>query len=268
MRPAAETAGVGTTCALASAECGGSLLRITLDRPKGNVIDGEMIREIRAIVERAQGAAGRTGARTILIEGNGGNFSFGASVEEHRADKVAEMLGAFHEMLRELAGSGKVVLAAIRGQCLGGGLELAAMAHRIFAAPDARLGCPEIKLGVFAPAASCLLPARIGQRHADDLLLTGRTVDAEEALRIGLVDDVVPDPAAAAIAWHTKHLAPLSSAALAHAVRAARHAFHQGLGVALRAVERQYLDELVRTADATEGIMAFLEKRKPVWRNA
>jgi cyclohexa-1,5-dienecarbonyl-CoA hydratase len=253
---------VASNSVLTSVEAGGSLIRVVLNRPKGNVLDLAMIGEIRSAVA---GHARSPRVAAFLFEGQGPNFSFGASVEEHRGPSVEILLPAFHGLFRELAGSGKVLLAAVRGNCLGGGLELAAFCHRVFASPDAKLGCPEIRLGVFAPAASCVLPARVGQPAADDLLLTGRVLGAAEAAKIGLVDELADDPSAAALAWHGTHLQPHSAVALGHAVRAARGRFHRELLEDLHALERQYLDELRFSQDACEGIDAFLEKRPPAW---
>lgn len=238
----------------------GGLLRLVLARPKGNVLDRAMIDALRAEVRDADPAT-----RSILIEGEGRHFSFGASVEEHRADLVGDMLPAFHALFRDLLGAGKVLLAAVRGQCLGGGLELAAACHRVFAAPDATLGQPEVKLGVFAPIASLVLPLRLGQGRADDLLLTGRSVSAEEALGLGLVDELAPDPTEAARAWHRVHLAPLSAAGLRRAALAARQLMRRALDDDLPRLERLYLDDLMSTLDAREGIEAFLQRRPPAW---
>jgi cyclohexa-1,5-dienecarbonyl-CoA hydratase len=243
-------------------EVDGTLLRLVLDRPKGNVLDAAMVSALRAEVGAARADPQ---VRALLIEGEGKHFSFGASVDEHRKENVAAMLATFHGLFRDLDGCGKVVLAAVRGQCLGGGLELAAFCHRVFAAPDAQLGCPEIKLGVFAPIGSIVLPLRVGPGRAADLLLTGRSLEAEQALAWGLVDELAADPGAAAIAWHRTNLAPLSGVAVAHAARAVRHAFSRELRASIDALEDQYLDELVATHDANEGIAAFIEKRTPAW---
>lgn len=250
------------TPVLSNLEEDGTLLRLTLNRPKGNVLDGEMIKVLRAEVAQA---ASWVPVRTLLITGEGRHFSFGASVEEHRPEQVQEMLGQFHALFREVLDSGLVALAAVRGQCLGGGLELAAFCQRLFASPDARLGQPEIKLGVFAPVASVLLPHRIGQANADDLLLSGRSVTAEEGLALGLVDEVSEDPVEAALAWHRTHLSGLSAASVRHASRAARFRLRRAMLDDLAAVEGAYLSELMATHDAPEGIASFLEKRDPLW---
>jgi len=169
----------------------GALLRLRLSRPKANIVDAAMIAGLRsALREHLPGAR----LRAVLLDAEGPHFSFGASVEEHLPESCAAMLRDLHALILQLVASPVPVLVAVRGQCLGGGLEVAAAGHRIFAAPGAMLGQPEIKLAVFAPAASCLLPERIGQARAEDLLFSGRGIGAEEAHRIGLVDALADDP--------------------------------------------------------------------------
>jgi cyclohexa-1,5-dienecarbonyl-CoA hydratase len=157
----------------------------------------------------------------------------------------------------------KPILMAVKGQCLGGGLEFAAAGHLTFLAQDAQLGQPEMKLAVFAPAASCLLPLRIGQARAEDLLYSGRSIDAPTALAWGLANQVADDPVAAALEYFDKHLAGKSAASLARAVRAARVPFAEAVKRRLAEVERLYLQDLMNTHDAKEGLAAFLEKRAP-----
>ncbi len=249
----------------ATLEEDGSLLRLTLSRPKGNILDREMVDALRGEIAITNG---REAVRSILIHGAGKHFSFGASVAEHQPVVVNDMLPEFHALFRELQDCGKVFLAAVSGQCLGGGLELAAFCQRVFASPGAALGQPEIKLGVIAPVASVILPYRLGQARADDLLLTGRSVGAEEALTLGLVDELAEDPLAAATAWHSKHIKPLSAAALRHGVLAARTGLRRGLREDLADIERFYLSDLMSTHDAPEGIASFLEKREPQWTHS
>ncbi|MBL8766305.1 MAG: enoyl-CoA hydratase/isomerase family protein [Planctomycetes bacterium] len=245
-----------------AAECDGSLVRLVLARPKGNVLDAAMVGRLRELIADATASPRVT---TLMFQGEGSHFSFGASVDEHRREHVAAMLHGFHALFRELIASSKVVLAAVRGQCLGGGLELAAFAHRVFAAPDAQLGCPEVKLGVFAPVGAIVLPWRMGQARGDALLLSGAKLAASDALAQGLVDEIADDPAAAAVRWHTDALQASSAVAVRHTARAARERFHRAFVTTLDVLERQYLDELVPTHDANEGIAAFLDKRSPVW---
>jgi cyclohexa-1,5-dienecarbonyl-CoA hydratase len=244
---------------------GGELWRVFLARPKGNVLDEEMIDALSAVFDEAQGA---TDLKAICLSADGPHFSFGASVQEHLPGRVSGMLRTFHQLIVSMADAAVTTLAAVRGRCLGGGLELAASCHRVFAAPAASLGQPEIKLGVFAPLGSLILPERIGMGAAADLCLTGRSLGGEEARRVGLVDELAEDPDQAAVDYARQHLLPHSAASLRHAVRAVRHAFDARLFGRLEDVERLYLGELMKTADAVEGLNAFLEKRPPRWRNA
>lgn len=240
----------------------GSLLRLTLNRPKANVLDAAMVGALRDALAKLDD---QPAVRSVLIAAAGKHFSFGASVEEHQPDRVADMLSTFHALFRDLLNSGRVLLAAVSGQCLGGGLELAAFCQRVFAAPGAVLGQPEIKLAAIAPIGSVVLPLRCGQGAADDLLLTGRSVGAEEALRLGVVDEVCEEPVEAALAWHRTHLVPLSAAALRHAVWASRLALRRAVEEDLPRLEQRYTEQLMATADGPEGIAAFLEKRSPTW---
>ena len=241
---------------------GERLWEVRLATPKANILDAAKMSGLREIFR----AAGETPAlAAVLLTAEGPHFSFGASVEEHLPDRVAAMLASFHGVFRAIAASGVPVVAAVRGQCLGGGLELVSFCHRVFAAPDAMLGQPEIKLGVFAPVASVLLPERVGRGAADDLLLSGRSIDATQALRIGLVDEVGDDPEGRARAYVEDVFGPLSAAVLRHAARAAREEFHRRMFTALEHLEQSYLDELMETADAVEGLRAFIAKRKPQW---
>lgn len=241
------------------------ILQLTLDRPKGNILDSAMVAALRAAVRED---AAQPQVRAVLFEGAGAHFSFGASVEEHKPDQVAAMLNSFHGLFRDLIEVRKPLLAAVRGQCLGGGLELAAFCQRIFATPEAKLGQPEIVLGVFAPVGSFVLPRRVGQAHADDLLLSGRTVGAEDALRMGLVDEIADDPTEAAITWVRTHLHAKSTAALGIAVEGARHEHDRAFLAHIDGLERLYLERLMKFRDAHEGIEAFLERRKPEWSNS
>jgi cyclohexa-1,5-dienecarbonyl-CoA hydratase len=242
----------------------GTLLRLRLSRPKANIVDASMIAALRSALE-AHLPSSRL--RAVLLDAEGPHFSFGASVEEHLPDSCAAMLRGLHALILRLLESPVPILVAVRGQCLGGGLEVAAAGNRIFAAPGAALGQPEMKLGVFAPAASCLLPERIGQSRAEELLLSGRSVGAEEALRIGLVDAVADDPEAAALAWFDEHLAQKSASSIRFAVRAARDGFRERVAEKIARVERMYLTELMATRDAVEGLSAFIARRPPKWED-
>lgn len=244
---------------------GGALWRVVIGGSKGNVIDASVTEALTGVFTDAARAGS---LKALLVEGQGKHFSFGASVPEHLPGQVEGMLRRFHGMLRALVECNVSVLAVVRGQCLGGGLELVSVCQRVFAARDARLGQPEIALGVFAPAASVVLAERVGRPHAEDLCLSGRTVDAGEALALGLVDELADDPAEAALAYARRHLLPRSAASLRFAVRALRVGLRARLATDLADVERLYLEELMNTHDAVEGLQAFLDKRAPAWRDA
>ncbi|MFQ5692989.1 MAG: cyclohexa-1,5-dienecarbonyl-CoA hydratase [Nitrospinota bacterium] len=242
----------------------GRLLRLRLARPKANLIDAEMI---AALDEAFAGSLDMADLNGVLLDHEGPHFSFGASVEEHLPDQCADMLKGLHRLVGRMVECPVPVLVAVRDQCLGGGLEVASAGGLIFAAPDAALGQPEIKLAVFAPAASCLLPERVGRAHAEDLLFSGRSVTGEEAAAMGLVHTVAEDPEAAALAYFDERLAPLSASSLRFAVRAVRAGFAARVKARLAEVEELYGSGLMRTRDAVEGLEAFLEKRPAVWEN-
>lgn len=248
-----------------SFERNGAVLHLQLNRPKANIVDAEMIAALDGALAAHLGARD---LKAVLISACGPHFSFGASVKEHLPDTCGAMLASLHALIRRMLTSPVVILVAVRGQCLGGGLELAMAGHRVFATPDANLGQPEIMLGVFAPAASCFMPERIGQSRAEDLLYSGRSVSGEQAAKIGLVDVLDAVPEAAALAWFDQALGSKSASSLRLAVRAARLGYVQRMTEKLEAVERLYLNELMATHDAIEGLNAFIAKRPAKWENA
>ncbi len=242
----------------------GALLRLRLARPKANIVDAAMIAALQGAFDAHRG---NSGVLAALVDAEGPHFSFGASVEEHLAERCAGMLASLHALLLSMLEWPVPILVAVKGQCLGGGLELAMGGSLIFAASEAKLGQPEIQLGVFAPAASCLLPPRTGQAAAEDLLFSGRSVGAEEALRMGLVNSVSADPEAAALAYFDQYLAGRSASSLACAVTAARGGYLPEVRRRIAEVERLYLDRLMQTHDANEGLAAFIAKRPPKWEH-
>jgi cyclohexa-1,5-dienecarbonyl-CoA hydratase len=202
----------------------------------------------------------------VLIDADGSHFSFGASVEEHLPEQCAAMLRDLHALLLTMLDSPVPILAAVQGQCLGGGLELALACHMIFAPPAAVFGQPEMKIGVFAPAASCLLPELIGPARAIDLLLSGRSIGATEAAAMGLVR-LADDSQKAALAYFTEHLKPKSASSLRYAVIAARCDLSARVREKIGHVERLYLEDLMHSHDAVEGLNAFLQKRTAQWQH-
>lgn len=245
-------------------EAEGRLLRLRLSRPKANLIDAQMIAALDAALAEHLGNANIS---AVLLDADGPHFSFGASVEEHLPDQCAAMLKGIHALVLRLVEAPLPVLVAVRGQCLGGGLEVAMAGHLMFLAPDAVLGQPEMKLGVFAPAASCLLPELIGPSRAFDLLISGRSINAAEAVAMGLARETAADPEAAALAYFNEHVAPKSASSLRLAVRAARGDLVVRIKAKIAEVERLYLDELMKTHDAVEGLEAFIAKRAVQWQH-
>jgi cyclohexa-1,5-dienecarbonyl-CoA hydratase len=237
----------------------GMALHLLLDRPRANILDAEMI----AGIQEALDTGLRDHTRLIVLEGAGDHFSFGASVEEHQADQAEEMLHSFHGLFRRLGALGVPTCAVVRGQCLGGGLELASWCTWVVATPDARLGQPEVKLAVFPPMASVLLPWRCGGGAALDLCVSGHSIPASRALELGLVTAITPDPTAWWRDLVTEQLASSSAAGLRFAERAVRQELMALLETRLPALERLYLDELMATHDANEGIAAFMARRAP-----
>jgi len=242
----------------------GALLRLRLAKPKANLIDARMIAALAAAFEAHRGNRGLLAA---LVDHEGPHFSFGASVEEHLPEQCERMLKGLHALIGAMLDWPKPILVTARGQCLGGGLEFALAGHLLFLGADAQLGQPEMKLGVFAPAASVLLPLRIGQARAEDLLYSGRSIDAPAALAWGLANALGDDPAALALDYFDKHLAGKSAASLSLAVRAAREPFADLARARLDDVEALYLERLMATRDANEGLKAFIEKREPHWEH-
>jgi cyclohexa-1,5-dienecarbonyl-CoA hydratase len=242
----------------------GQVLRIVLAFPKGNVLDAQMMGEITACVDRD---AADKDLKAIVFEGEGKHFCFGASVPEHVKDKAPEMIRGFHTLFKKLLACGVPTFALVRGQCLGGGMELAAFCNFVIAEPSAMFGQPEIVLGVFPPVAAIILPGIVGQSRADDLVLTGRSIDAQTALAWGLVHAVADDGEKLLADALAKHFLPKSAESLRRANRAVRESWYRELNAALDRMEKAYVTDLMGTHDANEGIAAFLEKRSPKWEN-
>jgi cyclohexa-1,5-dienecarbonyl-CoA hydratase len=237
---------------------------LTLDRPPLNILDIAMMRRLDAALERALAQCD-----FLVFEGAGPKgFSAGAEVADHVPERVGEMLAAFHAIFRRLARAECVTIAAVHGVCLGGGMELATFCDFVVAEESAKFGQPEIKLGCFPPIALLTLPHLCGMRAAADLILTGRTVDAREAQRLGLVSRLAPEgQLASGVEALLKELRGLSADVLRLARRTLWRLHAEEFERRLGEVERVYLDTLMQTHDAREGIRAFLEKRTPVWQN-
>jgi len=241
--------------------------RITFARPPLNVFNIAMMREIG---EALNECVRETDLAAIVFAASPETraFSAGVAVEEHVPETVYQMLDSFHSIFRVLRQLARPAIAVVDGPALGGGCELVAACDLVIASDRAKFGQPEIKLGVFPPVAAILLPRIIGERRARELILTGDLIDAAEALRLGLVSYVVPsakleEKTEGLLAKLREH----SSMSLAMTRSALDLASRNGFESELAEVENLYLNELMKTEDAQEGVRAFMEKRKPEWRN-
>jgi cyclohexa-1,5-dienecarbonyl-CoA hydratase len=241
----------------------GAICRITLDRPPLNVLTTPLLDELDAALAAA---FADEATKLVVLSGGGRAFCAGVDVADHTADRVRPMITAFHRVIARLLAGDAPVVAAVHGAALGGGLELALACDVVLARADARLGQPEITLGVFPPAAAALLPRLIGRHAALDLILTGRVLTAAEAKAAGLVTQVLPvEDFAARVDAYAAALAGLSRPVLRLAKRAVVGGLDRPVAHALAEADRLYLDELMALRDPHEGIAAFIEKRAPVW---
>jgi cyclohexa-1,5-dienecarbonyl-CoA hydratase len=244
-------------------EINSAVAQIRLHNPPLNVIDIPMMEELAQTLREIEA---RADVSVIVLSGEGKAFSTGVDVAAHTPDKVEEMLLKFHAVIRALVAAKKVTVAAVHGHCLGGGAELAMVCDMAYTTTSAQWGFPEIKLGCYPPVACTALAALVGQKRAVELILTGRTISGTEAAALGLANRALGDDELTAAVETTVHeLVRLSPAALAVTKKAvytwdAMH-FDKGLARA----EKIYLEELMKTADAQEGIRAFMEKREPKW---
>jgi cyclohexa-1,5-dienecarbonyl-CoA hydratase len=239
------------------------IARVHLINSPLNVIDLQMARELQQALTEIEL---RGDLSVVVFEGDGRAFSAGVDIKGHLPEKIQEMLTSFHAVIRAMVASRKVTIAAVRGTCLGGGAELAAVCDMVYTARDATWGFPEIKLGCYPPVAAVALPALIGQKRAAELILTGRQFSGDEAVAIGLATRAAPaEELETVVREAVDELLRMSPAALAHAKKAiyAWGAIHFDKGLAR--AEKIYLEELISTADAREGIIAFLDKRSPKW---
>ena len=244
----------------------GDLIRIAINRPPFNVLDIATMAEMNLALDRA---LGEQGAKAMMLTGVGEKaFSAGVDVADHTKDKVSAMIETFHGNVKRVLAMPIPTVAAINGAALGGGCEFAIACDMVVAAEGAKLGQPEIKLGVFPPIAAILMPRIAPTPRAMELVLGGGIIDAREAHAIGLVNKVYPrETFVADTAKFLEQFLSLSRAALVYAKHAMREATGRPFHEALHHVEQIYLKDMMATEDATEGLNAFMEKRKPVWKN-
>jgi cyclohexa-1,5-dienecarbonyl-CoA hydratase len=241
----------------------GPLARITLTHPPLNIFDFQMMDELR---DALQSIGQRPEISVVVLGGTERAFSAGVDVAIHTPDKVPAMLQKFHGLILALTRLTKITIAEVQGACLGGGAELAMVCDMCFTTTDAKWGFPEITLGCYPPVACTALAALVGEKRAADLIFTGRTICGQEAADWGLANEACSaDALAKAVQERVDHLLKLSPSALAHAKKAfyAWDSIHLDKGLAR--AEKIYIEDLMRTEDAKEGVEAWIQKRQAQW---
>jgi len=243
----------------------GGVARITLAREPLNILNIAMMEDINAALDELKG---RTDIKVIVFDAEGKAFSAGVDVGEHMGDTASKMIEVFHGMFRRLNETGITSIAVVDGNALGGGCELATFCDIVIASDKSKFGQPEIQVGVYAPIACIIWPKIMGRKKALELLLSGKVFGADEACKLGLVNAVVPSEEIKEESGKLiGGLASLSAPVLKLTRRATNRDYEDQFSKQLKKVEKVYLNELMATADAHEGLNAFLEKRKPDWKN-
>jgi cyclohexa-1,5-dienecarbonyl-CoA hydratase len=238
---------------------------ITLNRPPVNVLNIAMMEEINHALAAWQG---QKDLKVVLFNAKGKCFSAGVDVGEHMGDLAPKMIEVFHRIFRLMDKLGAVTIASVYSSCLGGGCEVAVFCDLVIAAEGAKIGQPEIQVGVFPPIAAQIMPRIIGRKAAMDLILSGRIITAAEALQLGLINKVVKDEdLEKETEAFVKPYLKLSAEVLRQAKKAVMAGLRDDLEPSLKVIEDIYLNQLMKSHDAQEGLKAFLEKRKPAWKN-
>ena len=238
---------------------------ITLNRPPVNILNIAMMEEINDVLNSWQG---KKDLKAVLFDAKGKCFSAGVDVGEHMGDLAPKMIEVFHGMFRLMDRLESPTIASVYSSCLGGGCELAVFCDLVIASRGAKFGQPEIQVGVFPPIAAQIMPRIMGRKSAIELILSGKIISADEAMAMGLVNKVVSDDELRqATADFVKPYLKLSAEVLRKTKKAVMSGLRDDLEPSLRIIEDIYLNELMKTADAQEGLKAFLEKRKPEWKN-
>lgn len=243
-----------------------SVATVTMRREPLNVLHSPMMAEFNAILEATLSGSNLA---AIVIRAAGRAFSAGVDVGDHAPDKVAEMIHLFHGIFRKLAATDALTIAVVQGAALGGGCELACFCDIVLASERAKFGQPEVQVGVFPPVAACVLPGQVGIKKAIELNALGGTIDAVEAYRIGLVNQVFPtEEFDERVETYLGDIRKLSRPVVRLSKRATCLVWREQVLAQLDRTEALYLDELMKLDDASEGIAAFMEKRSPSWRHA
>jgi cyclohexa-1,5-dienecarbonyl-CoA hydratase len=238
---------------------------LTLNRAPVNVLNIEMMEEINTYLE---GLKKEKSLKLLVIQAVGKAFSAGVDVGEHLGELVYKMIEVFHKMFRLMDALKVPSIAVVNGSALGGGCELALYCDMVIATEKSKFGQPEIQVGVFPPIAALIFPRMIGRKKAMELILAGDTLSAQEALALGLINKVVPEASLAdEVNGFIEKFKKLSGVVLKLAKEATLAGLNDDVDRGLKTIEKIYLDRLMKTNDAMEGLKAFLEKRKPTWKD-
>lgn len=241
----------------------GGLVSITLNSPPLNVLTIPMMEELADAFVWAKGQPGNL----ILLNAEGKAFSAGVDVADHTPDKVAKMIEVFDKIFHAMYDNEKPIVGAVKGAALGGGYELVLFCDMVVASDKAKFGQPEIAVGVFPPVACYMLPKLTSLPHAMELLLSGEVFNAAKAEKLGLVNSVLPvDSFEEGLNQFLQKFLTLSPLVLALTKKAVKAGLNKGFVEGLQTIDDIYLYQLMTTADAVEGLTAFMEKRKPVWQ--
>lgn len=247
-------------------EVSDGMATVTLDRPPLNVLHNPMLDELNAALESLLPDENLS---AIVLRARGKAFCAGVDIADHTPDKAADMIHRFHGVFRKLVLTDALTVAVVNGAALGGGCELACFCDIVLASDRSKFGQPEVQVGVFPPIAACAFPTSIGLRAAIEITALGQTVDANEARRIGLVNHVYPvDEFDARVEAYLANIRSLSRPVVRLAKKATSLVAREQILSHLEQVERLYLDDLMKLSDSHEGIAAFMEKRRPVWKHA
>ncbi len=239
--------------------------RIALDRPKHNVMNIAMMRQLNARLEELIADAG---LKCVVIQAEGPSWCAGVEVADHKPGMVDEMIATFNRIFELTERLEVPLVAAVQGACLGGGMELAIACDILIAGQKAVFGQPEIKLGFFPPYAAMRLPQLVGPARAVEICTTGRRYHAAEAQALGLVSQVVaPEALAEAVEKTVAEIAMCSPLIIRLNKRAVKAHLGLGFAEALQGVGDLFLKVLMKTEDTLEGIASFEEKRQPAWKN-
>jgi len=239
---------------------------LTINRPPLNILNIAAMEEINEALTSLQG---NQDVKVLIFSGTGEKaFCAGVDVSDHTEDKVGRMIDVFHDIFRNLSKLDQVTVAALKGLTLGGGCEVALFCDLIIAAENLKIGQPEIKLSVLPPIALLIMPRLVGLKKASELLLTGKTINAAEAERIGLVNKTTSlDNFDQELENFIQPLTELSLVGLKYSKKGLTLGLQTSFSEGLEQIEKMYLEELMASEDAHEGLKAFLEKRKPLWKN-